>query len=110
MEIEKLIQRGYSSCSKDSKWFSKFRKMETEINNKQMLFPKSEVLYGIIKYFDINRNFGIIESNNQGFIFFPNSFSSFIEPQDIKEHKGNSVSFMCVEDQGKKVAKQVVLL
>ena len=109
-EIEKLIRRGYGSCPPDSKWISKFKGLEADLLGSTGQISKAPVSYGIIKSFNSIRKFGIIESNGQGFLFFPNCFARYTSPNDIQNSRGKSVSFIPTEQYAKYVAKQVELL
>jgi len=109
-EIEKLIEKGYSRCPPNSKFHEKFIKFDAELHKGQRNVSKPELRFGIIKYFDNNRKFGVVESNGESFIFFPNSFATFTKSEDIKGYRGQSVSFIYVVQQNKPVAKQIKLL
>jgi len=64
-------------------------------------------LNGYIKYYNSLRTYGIIESDGQGYIFFPNSFENYIDKNSLINCKGRSICFVPVVDDGKKIATLV---
>ena len=108
--IKGLIRRGYTYCQTNSKFLNKFKNLEKELLEVDETIKNDLELLGLIKYYKQERKFGVIEASGKGFIFFPNSFSEYINQNDIQNLVGKSVSFIPIQQNEKQVASMIRLL
>ncbi|MHA1401857.1 MAG: NB-ARC domain-containing protein [Candidatus Heimdallarchaeaceae archaeon] len=66
--IDSYIKKGLQNCPQNCKWYKKLEDLllETEVKD----IRNQSRLYGYIKYYSNERNFGVIQSDNDSYIFF----------------------------------------
>jgi hypothetical protein len=55
---------------------------------------------GKIKFFNMNKHFGVIESGDKTYLFFPGGFRENLSSGSISKLTGMTVSFILVENPG----------
>jgi len=98
--IETYINEGLSNLPPSSKWYDKLKDL------KKQILPDtpsdSEKKYGRIKYFNVVRKFGIIETADQSYLFFASGFRFHVPRELLGQLDGKAASFVLIESEKKK--------
>jgi len=89
------VTKGLHKCSKKSKWYTKLNNLYKEVDG--AAFPEEKRLIGRIKFYNYNREFGIIIHENQNHIFFRDHVvdKEFLEKNNLA---GKVVSFGLIDN------------
>ena len=105
-ELENYINMGILYCSPNSKWFDKLRQLRKLLTQKK---PTRKIIkdrmYGIVKFYNLERKFGIINAKEDNFTFVLSEFGVTIPVDQIDKLIGRKVSFIEKEHPQKKNKK-----
>lgn len=96
-QIEDWINLGLTNCSHDSKYFDRLNNLKNELLTSGPLLANRK--FGWIKFYNSTKQYGVIETGNESYIFF---ISSFRQRVSEKKLDGEVVSFILVQSTKKK--------
>lgn len=99
-QIEKWINIGLGNCIKGSNYFEKLNDIKKQLCGTEYLFNDRK--YGFIKHYNVPRKFGIIEIENETYLFLLSGFRERISPESLYYLDSRIVSCILIEDKVKK--------
>jgi len=107
-QVESYIKKGLLCCSPDSKWHRKLLSLSPEMQNQ---LSGGNRKTGIVRFFDVNRQFGLIDTEGKTSIFFPSCFRDVTGLEKLLSIGGRAVSYVEESNPVKKgtVAKDILL-
>lgn len=89
------IKIGFAHCNKNNDNFDRLQRLRDGLyKNKGAKSMGLQRKYGKIRFFNVERKYGIIDQEESKFIFFANAFRDFMKPMDLILLKGRLVSFV----------------
>jgi len=105
-ELETYINRGLKYCSPDSKWSNKLKQLKEALPQKKPIRKiMKDRTYGIVKFYNFEKKFGIINAKEDVFTFILNEFGITIPVDQMDSLIGRKVSFIEKEHPNKKNKK-----
>lgn len=99
-EIERWINLGLAACLPNSRIFDKLNGLKNQLAGTDKHEKKTENReYGKIKYFNVQRKFGIVESAGKTYLFFINGFRQRMQTESLYALEGKPVSFILVQSR-----------
>ena len=101
-DIEMYINKGLANCMLNSKFYSKLSKLKKQfLQNGTPRIEMDDRRYGGIKYFNMGRHFGIIETATDNHVFFISGFHQWVSPELKLNLGGRTVSFVLTKNPKK---------
>jgi len=99
-QVEGYIDKGLANCPLGSKWLAKLDEIKKELAGEGVPETLGRRNTGKIKFFNMNKHFGVIESGDKTYLFFPGGFRENLSSGSISKLTGMTVSFILVENPG----------
>ena len=91
-EILELVNKGLAECRKDSEIFKKLL-----ILNNRIVKTDTTRIIGEIIYFNVEKKYGFIKSDNKEYFFYIRDFLKELSPSSMINSTGKKVSFNVLE-------------
>jgi tetratricopeptide (TPR) repeat protein len=102
-EVERWINLGLASCRPNSRIFDKLNSLTNQLAGTEKHEKKTpDREYGKIKFFNVQRLFGIVETAGKTYLFFVSGFHQRMETQSLYALEEKPVSFILVQNPKKK--------
>jgi tetratricopeptide (TPR) repeat protein len=102
LQIQNWIDMGIDNCQIGSMQYEKLKKLESQLNGSNEE-NKPKIRYnGKIRFINIERKFGLIDTDNSTYIFFISGFRNRVVIDDPSEFNNKLVSFLLRENTERK--------
>ncbi|MCJ7423944.1 tetratricopeptide repeat protein [Candidatus Bathyarchaeota archaeon] len=97
-EIERWINLGLSACLPNSRIFDKLNNLKNQLLGTEKHEEKTiNREYGKIRFFNVQRKFGLLDSAGKTYLFFINGFRQRMRTESLYVLEGKLVSFVLVQ-------------
>lgn len=90
--VKDLVNRGLKNCDYDSDLRDKLQNLNQELENETQKT-------GNVLFFNKNKKYGLIESDDETYIFFKSSFSEWMSNEDLNTLQDKKVVFVSMKDK-----------
>lgn len=101
-QIENWINLGLANSSPDSRYFDRLNNLKKELFRSEPLLREANRKFGWIKFYNSTKHYGVIEIDNESYIFFISGFRQRIADEELNRLDGKVVSFILVQSNNKK--------
>lgn len=101
-QVEGYIDKGLANCPLGSKWLAKLDEIKKQLAGEGLPETIGRRNTGKIKFFNMNKHYGVIESGDKTYLFFQGGFRENLSSGSISNLTGMTVSFILVENPGYK--------
>lgn len=115
-QIESWISQGLATCGPNSRVFTKLNDLKMQLageaGDSRYAQKATNREYGKIKYFNTQRNFGIIDSANKTYLFLITAFHQKPTAEDLYQLEGKTVSYILITSRKKRdtlIAADIVI-
>jgi len=98
-EIGRWLETGLKKANPSSKTYRELKYLYHQFSEKALTSSKIERVEGKIKYYNIERRFGIIESEGMDSIFFRNGFILWMDDENLQKLGGKEVTYIEKDNQ-----------